>query len=29
MGHEPSSKQLSALERSGLEKGLKFTINAS
>ena len=29
MGHEPSSKQLYALERSGLEKGLKFAINAS
>ena len=29
MGHEPSSKRLSALEPSGSEKGLKFAINAS
>ena len=26
MGHEPSFEELSALERSGIEKGLKFSI---
>ena len=26
MGHEPSFEELSALERSGFEKGLKFSI---